>query len=104
MKAKRENGTLVLTPETDLVASHVGNLRDYMLDQMKNNQDVDNVVLDAHGVEIIDSLGVNLIIGLYRQTTSESKTFGVIGAGKRFMKIANFFRFPTLFSIQTTGE
>jgi urease beta subunit len=47
----------------------------------------------------VDSLGVNLIIGIYRQAVAEAKTFEIINAGDRFIKVARFFRFYSLFSV-----
>jgi hypothetical protein len=47
----------------------------------------------------VDSLGVNLIIGIYRQAVAEAKTFEIINAGSRFIKVAQFFRFYSLFSV-----
>ena len=50
---------------------------------------------------LILSLGVNLIIGVYRQVISESKTFEITGAGEKFLKVARFFQFPALFNIKS---
>jgi anti-anti-sigma factor len=101
MKARQDNNTLILIPEEDLVASSIEKMRDSLLDELKKYPDVKNVVLDATGIMVVDSLGVNLIIGLYRQTKAESKSFEIIGAGEKFMKVATFFRFPSLFNIKT---
>ena len=100
MKANIEANTLYIIPETDLVASRIEELRDDMIQELENNPDATGVILDVQGIDIVDSLGVNLIIGLYRQVTAESKTFEIIGAGDKFMKVANFFRFPTLFTVK----
>jgi len=100
MKAILQDKKLVLQPQADLVASQIEALRDAVLVPMKKHtDDVTGVVLDAAGVEIVDSLGVNLIIGIYRQAVAEAKTFEVINAGNRFTKVAQFFRFFSLFSI-----
>ena len=99
MNAILQDKRLILQPQADMVASHIEALRDAVLVQMKKHPDVAGVVLDAAGVEIVDSLGVNLIIGIYRQAVAETKTFEVINAGNRFIKVAQFFRFFSLFSI-----
>ncbi len=100
MKARMEDRTLVIIPEIDLVASRIEELRDYFTKALGENPDADHVILDAHGVESVDSLGVNLIVGLYRQATAESKTIEIVGAGPNFMKVAGFFRFPSLFPVK----
>lgn len=100
MKAFTKDDTLYLVPETDLVASRVEEIRDFFMAQLKAFPNESSVVLDAKGIEVVDSLGVNLIIGLYKHTASESKTFRVLNAGEKFMKVANFFRFSSIFAIE----
>ncbi|MFO7885022.1 MAG: Hpt domain-containing protein [Desulfobacteraceae bacterium] len=95
------NDILYLTPETDLVASHIEALRTRFLKKLKENPAVSKVVLQADHIEEMDSLGVNLIIGIYRQVDSESKSFEITGAGEKFLKVAEFFRFPALFRINS---
>ncbi|SLM30075.1 hypothetical protein MTBBW1_2100014 [Desulfamplus magnetovallimortis] len=94
-----EKDTLFLMPTTDLVASKIEVLRDSFLKKLKANPGVSKVVLKADHIETVDSLGVNLIIGIYRQVMSESKLFEITGAGEKFLKVANFFQFPALFKI-----
>lgn len=100
MKANMADKTLFLVMESDLVASRIEELRDSCRKQFEKYPDAAHIVIDVSGVEFVDSLGVNLIVGLYRQASSESKTIEINGAGKNFMKIANFFRFPSLFPVK----
>jgi len=104
MKTYKKDETFFLLPETDLVASQMEEIRDYFMKELRENADVEKVSLDAKGIEIVDSLGVNLIIGLYRHVSTESKKFNVINAGEKFMKVANFFRFSTLFDIEKASS
>ena len=99
MNALLQDNRLVLQPQADLVASYIEVLRDAVLVQLKKYPHVAGVVFDATGIEIVDSLGVNLIIGIYRQAVAEAKTFEIINAGSRFIKVAQFFRFYSLFSV-----
>jgi anti-anti-sigma factor len=99
MNSNLLHNQLILQPQADLVASQIEVFRDSVLVLMKKNPDVTGVVLDATGIEIVDSLGVNLIIGIYRQAAAESKTFEIINAGEKFIKVARFFRFYSLFSV-----
>ena len=46
---------------------------------------------------------MNLVVGLYRQAVSESKTIEIIGAGENFMKVADFFRLTSLFPVRGEG-
>lgn len=96
-----QKDTLFLMPQTDLVASKIESLRDLFLEKLKANPAVVKVILKADHIDNVDSLGVNLIIGIYRQVKSESKTFEITGAGEKFLKVARFFKFPALFSIKS---
>ncbi len=91
--------TLFLMPKTNLVASQIEKLRDSFLEELKANPNVSKVVFKADEIETVDSLGVNLIIGIYRQVKAESKIFEITGAGEAFLKVANFFQFQALFKI-----
>ena len=100
MKSQVIEKSLVITPQTDLVASNIEEVRAYILEKLKEYRDTESIVLDAGGIETVDSLGVNLIIGLYKQANSENKHFEVAGAGVKFQKIADFFRFNDLFKVK----
>ena len=103
-KYGRSKETLFLMPETDLVASQIEKLRNSFLTKLKENPNVSKVIFKADHIENVDSLGVNLIIGIYRQVNAESKTFEITGAGKKFLKVANFFQFPALFNINSQEQ
>ena len=104
MKSRKDGQTLYLMPETDLIASRIEELRDYFSEQLEVNKDFTLVILEVSGVDFVDSLGINLIVGLYRQVTTESKRMEIIGAGKDFMKVANFFRLPSIFTVKGEKE
>jgi len=100
MKAYTQNDVLVLAPNTNLIASHIEEIRNFFLAQLKEFPNEKSVTLDVKGVDVVDSLGVNLIIGLYKETNANSKELKIINAGEKFMKIANFFRFPSILTIE----
>jgi ABC-type transporter Mla MlaB component len=102
MEIQINKDTLFLTPKTDLVASQIERLRDLIWKALKENPNATRTVLKANHIETVDSLGVNLIIGTFRQLESESKIFEITGAGEKFLKVAGFFQFPTLFKV--TGK
>ena len=104
MKINLKDDSLYLTPEIDLIASTIEALRDEIVSELKANHNATMIILDATGIDQVDSLGVNLIIGLFRQIKSESKTFEIINAGEKFMKVAVFFKFSSLFTIRAEGE
>ncbi len=99
MKTSVEADTLYLIPETDLVASRIESLRTFFAEEMASHPEASRIVLDVRGVETVDSLGVNLIVGLYREATAGSRAIEIVGANAKFMKVASFFRLPAIFTI-----
>jgi anti-anti-sigma factor len=104
MNVRKEGNALILIPESDLIASNIEGLRDYFLTQLRQHSEFEHVRLDAQGINSVDSLGVNLIVGLYREVMSKSATIEITGAGESFMKVANFFRLPSLFPIKSAEK
>jgi anti-anti-sigma factor len=100
MKVIQQEKTLILVPETNLTAGNIEELRDYFRKQLKQHSDIVSVILNVSGVHSVDSLGVNLIVGLYREVTEKSGTIEIVGAEENFMKVANFFRLSSLFPIR----
>lgn len=100
MNAYMKDDALVLVPEADLIASQVEDIRIFFLGKFKENPDSKRIVLDVTGIDVVDSLGVNLIIGLYKEASGSGKKLSLVNAGEKFMKIANFFRFPSILTIE----
>ena len=94
-------GILYMVPDTDLVADRFDELRSFFLDALKQHNKERIVVLDANGIDFIDSLGVNLIIGLFKELDNTSRSFKIINANEKFMKVANFFKFPAIFPVES---
>jgi anti-anti-sigma regulatory factor len=99
MRVEQNGDILSFFPEADMVASRIGEMRNYFVVQLENAMNVKTLILDVDGVNIIDSLGVNLVIGLYREAKAHSRSFSIRNAGPAFMKVSNFFRFPALFEV-----
>lgn len=106
MKIRMENNgeTLFLIPENDLVASNVDDIKNYCLEKLEEHSGAKHIVMDVKGIDLVDSLGVNLIVGLYREAMSASKTMEIVGAEKNFMEVASFFRLSSLFPVRSRGE
>jgi ABC-type transporter Mla MlaB component len=104
MKACTKDGVLYIVPENNLVAGRVEDMRNFFIAQLKANPDEHTVTLDASGIGVVDSPGVNLIIGLYKHVSAESKTFTLINADETFMKVAHFFGFPAMFKVEGTQK
>lgn len=104
MDIRKEKNTLFLIPDSDFTAGRIESLRNEFLEALNTHPDASTVVLQANRVETVDSLGVNLIIGIFRQVTGESKSFQITGAGPVLLKLAAFFQLTKLFTISGRGQ
>mgnify|MGYP006277608363 CR=1 FL=1 len=104
MDIRKQDDTLYLIPETNLTADRIENLRNEFMDGLNSNPDASTVIMQADYIDKVDSLGINLIIGVYRQVSSESKTFKITGAGETFLKLAGFFQLTKIFTISGREE
>jgi ABC-type transporter Mla MlaB component len=104
MEIQQQGDTLYFTPKTNLIADKIETLRDEFVKGLNKNPTAVTVVLNASYVETVDSLGVNLLIGLYRQVSSESRIFKIEQAGDAFLKLAGFFQLTKIFTISGREE
>jgi len=106
IKTSLEDGiqTLRIIPETDFVASRIDDLKKYCWEMVDGHPDAAHIVLDACGVDLMDSLGVNFIVGLFRKAEASHKTLEIVRAEKNFMEVACFFRLGSLFPIHAREE
>jgi len=100
MKIYAEGEILYLKPEVDLVASRIEDIRSAFNTGINEHPDAKAVVLDVTGVDVVDSLGVNLIIGLYKHVSAKSKSFKITNVDDKVMKVANFFKFSSIFPVE----
>lgn len=104
MKIYKKDKTVYIVPNCDLVASNVEKIRDSVLMKLKKESSIEHLVLNVNGIEVVDSLGVNLIIGIYREAASQSMDFQVTNANEKFQKISGFFKFEDFFKVSSGSK
>jgi len=88
---------LRLKPKVDLVASTVEAQRSTMMKALEARQSA--VVLDLALVEQIDSLGITLVLGLFKTCQKTGATFAIEGVKADIMRVFRLFNLPKFFSI-----
>jgi len=96
LAAIRKGEVLRLKPQVDLVASTVEVQRGTMMKAMETRQSA--VVLDLGAVEQIDSLGITLVLGLFK-TCQTGASFAIEGVRPDIMRVFRLFNLPKFFSI-----
>jgi anti-anti-sigma factor len=97
LAAGRKGESLRLKPEVDLVASTVEAQRAAMMKAMEAAPG--EVVLDLSGVEQIDSLGITLVLGLFKTCQKAEVPFSISGVKADLMRVFRLFNLPKFFPI-----
>ncbi|MCP4757053.1 MAG: STAS domain-containing protein [Proteobacteria bacterium] len=100
IKCKKDDDKLVCVPEIDMVASNVSTMRDVLVKQL-DSHDWEELVVDCNEVETLDSIGVNLIVGLYKKAESANKSFKMIGCNGSIIKVLKLFRLGEKFTVES---
>jgi anti-anti-sigma factor len=88
---------LVLRPQVDLVASTVEAQRSGMMAALEGKPG--RVVLDLAQVEQLDSLGITLVLGLFKSCRQGGVAFSIQGVKPDLMRVFRLFNLPKLFPI-----
>jgi anti-anti-sigma factor len=97
LAASLKGEALRLQPKVDLVASTVEAQRGAMMKALEARQSA--VVLDLSKVERIDSLGITLVLGLFKTCQKSGVAFAIEGVKPDIMRVFRLFNLPKFFSI-----
>lgn len=99
---KPDTGTLLrLAPASDLTASTVEAERATFHARLDAAEGP--VSLDLSGVREIDSLGITLILGLFKSCQKKGLAFSVEGVSPDILRVFKLFSLPKLFPISEAG-
>ncbi len=97
MKTQKTDGTVRLNPNGDLVASTVELLRSAMLKAMDAAKEA--VVLDLSSSKQIDSLGITLVLGLFKSCQKKELAFSIEGTNADLMRVFKLFNLTKFFPV-----
>jgi len=96
--ASLTGGTLRLAALTPLVASNVTAQRAALKEHLGKAGQA--VVLDLGKSEMVDSLGITLVVGLYKSCVEHKLPFSVEGASAEVLRLFRFFSLNEIFEIR----
>lgn len=97
MTTKKSEEGLLLKPKSNLVASSVEAHRSAMTKALEEG--TGPVVLDLAQVDQIDSLGITLVLGLFKSCQKAGRSFRIEGVKPDIMRVFKLFNLPKFFSI-----
>ena len=95
---KKEENKIICTPKINLVASNVSAMRDRLLSKIEGLE-WEELIVDCSEIDTLDSIGVNLVVGLYKKAESTSRKFKMVGCNDALKKVLNLFRLDQKFSV-----
>jgi anti-sigma B factor antagonist len=96
--SQTQTGVLRIAAEGNLVASSVDGFRKSAMEALA--KPCTSVVLDLQGAEVVDSLGITLILGLFKTCQQKKLPFQVEGVSPDLLRVFKLFSLPRLFTIR----
>jgi anti-anti-sigma factor len=96
---KKEENSIVCIPQVNMVASNVSAMRDRILSKIESLE-WQELIVDCSEVDTLDSIGVNLVVGLFKKAESTSSQFKMTGCNDAIKKVLNLFRLDQKFSVE----
>jgi len=94
---RKKGDTQRLTPKGNLVASTVEGHRVSMMKALE--APAEKVVLDLAAVDLMDSLGITLVLGLFKSCQKASSAFSIEGVKPDIMRVFRLFNLTKFFPI-----
>ena len=94
-----ENDQLTITLEQDLVAANASQILSDIQTVMGDTQNISQLVADITKVKVMDSLGVNLLVGVYKQCSECNWAFRVAGASPSILRLFSLYKLTSYFGI-----
>lgn len=102
IKVTRFEGGIRIHPTADLIASKVEALRDAFHHALAGAKGTVN--LDLKGIEQIDSLGVTLVLGLFKSCQKEGLGFEVTEVDRNLVRVFRLFNLTKFFPVREAGS
>ena len=99
MKKRQDELTLTLIMEEDLISTSVKDLIVRCRTAIEEAAGIATVVVDLSKVEMIDSQGLNFLIGLYQDAEKAKLSFRVVGASPANERLFSFVNLSERFGL-----
>lgn len=97
---KQEDKKLICLPQEEIIASNVPTMRETLIAQLDSDTSWEELVFDCSQVETLDSIGINLLVGLFKKAKVVEKQFKVVGCNEAIVKVLKLFRLDEQFPVE----
>ncbi|HPY96935.1 MAG TPA: STAS domain-containing protein [Candidatus Cloacimonadota bacterium] len=99
MEAVIKENVMELVAKSNLVASTIDSQTSLAKDALAQNPNIENIVLNLGNVAEIDSMGINFVVGLYKEIHAENRIFSVINTSRAILNLFNLFKLTSYFEV-----
>ena len=85
----------------DITSFWVKDKLDQMREAIERDNSYEEIVLDMEKVEVIDSIGLNLIIALYKTANQIRKSFKIIGLNGKVKKLFRILKLDEVIAVES---
>lgn len=100
MKHDVENGVLTITIEEDLVAANIKRQLTEAHEALADNPSIEQIIINIEKVDTIDSLGINLLVGVYKEARKGDTPFKVTGSSPGIKRLFMLYSLSAHFGIE----
>ncbi|KNY29561.1 STAS domain-containing protein [Pseudobacteroides cellulosolvens] len=100
MNTMLEGKTLILTPDTDLIAVNVKDLMEFTKSKLEEQADYDEIIIDLSSSENIDSMGITFLIGVYKTAVQKEKKVIIKGASPAMINLFRIMKLDEIFEVE----
>ncbi len=100
MNTKQESGVTTVFVEEDLLSTSVDRLLSEWKGLLEKAENLGSISVDISKVNIIDSRGLNLLIGFYKECMKRQWSFRVVGCSKDIKRMFSLLKLSERFGIQ----
>ena len=98
LEYKKESNTLILTFLGDILSTNV-NTSMNEFNKIEDRYKLKNIKVNLEKVNMIDSQGLNLLIGIYQECLKKSVNFTVSNVSDPVLKLLKFVKLDKKFSV-----
>ena len=100
MKHEISGTDLVIIPDDPLAAATVKSLHEQMAQYFTDPGKFQKLVVDLSGVKVVDSLGVNLLVGLYKECRKHGKAYQVTHCSPPIRRLFDLYKLTGYFGVE----
>ncbi len=97
---KRESQILTCIPDKDIIASNIPLMRNKLNSFLAEDPSWEELVFDCGRIKVLDSIGVNLIVNLFKEANKTKKKFKMVGCNDAILNVMKLFRMNEHFTME----